>query len=362
MLRDVLAVDPDDELLVTGVEGGGAVHVGVRAELLGDVHPQVKTRPAVGGHAERLRSDPQRHRRQAGRRRGSRDVAPQRHHQATELGPAVDQRHRLQVHRRRPDEPGDERVPGAVVQGPRRVRLLQDPVLEHRDPVPHRHRLDLVVGDVDRGRAQPGLQRGDVGPRLHPELRIQVGQRLVHEEHGRGTDDSPAHRHPLPLTAGEGLRLAVEVRLQVQQLGRLEDLRVPLGLVDALELQREAHVVGHRHVRVERVVLEHHRDVPVLRRLVRHVLARDPDLALVDVLETREHPQRGGLARPGRTHEDHELAVADVEVQGVHRGHRVTRIDSRRPHILHFSHERCPSLRWCPARRAPRRSETSRSP
>ena len=43
-LRDVLAVDPDDELLVTGVEGGGAVQVRVGAELLGDVDPQVETR------------------------------------------------------------------------------------------------------------------------------------------------------------------------------------------------------------------------------------------------------------------------------------------------------------------------------
>ena len=84
--------------------------------------------------------------------------------------------------------------------------------------------------------------------------------------------------------------------------------------------------------------------------------------ALVDVFETREHPQCGGLARPGRTHEDHELAVGDIEVQGIHRGHRVTRIDPRRPHVLHFGHERCLSIRWCPARRAPRRSEASRSP
>jgi hypothetical protein len=205
--------------------------------------------------------------------------------------------------------------------------------------VPHRHRLDLVVRNVDRRRAQPRLQRRDVGARLHPELRVQVGQRLVHEEHRRRPDDRPAHRHPLPLTTGQCLRLAVEEPLEVEQLRRLEDLRVPLRLVDSLELQCEAHVVGHRHVRVERVVLEHHRDVPVLRRLVRDVLAGDPDLALVDVLEAGEHPQRGGLPRPGRTHENHELAVGDVQVKVVHRGHRVTRIDPRRPYILHFGHD-----------------------
>jgi hypothetical protein len=61
-LRNVLAVDPDDELLVTGVELRGAVHVRVGAQLLGDVHPQIQARLAIGRHVERLRPDPQRHR------------------------------------------------------------------------------------------------------------------------------------------------------------------------------------------------------------------------------------------------------------------------------------------------------------
>ena len=62
------------------------------------------------------------------------------------------QRHLEQVHRRRADEPGDERVRRPLVQRPRRVALLQPPVLEHGDAVPERHRLGLVVGDVDRRR------------------------------------------------------------------------------------------------------------------------------------------------------------------------------------------------------------------
>ena len=44
--------------------------------------------------------------------------------------------------------------------------------------------------------------------------------------------------------------------------------------------QRERHVVAHRHVRIERVVLEHHRDVALLRRHAVHDAAADRDLAL----------------------------------------------------------------------------------
>ena len=90
-------------------------------------------------------------------------------------------------------------------------------------------------------------------------------------------DDRAAHRDALALATGEGLRLAVEVRLEVEDLGGLLDPLADLGLVDAGDLEREAHVVGDRHVRVERVVLEHHRDVAVLGRQVGDVAVADAD-------------------------------------------------------------------------------------
>ena len=68
-----------------------------------------------------------------------------------------------QVHLRRADEAGDEEVGGLVVELERGVDLLQVAELHHRDPVAHRHRLDLVVGDVDGGDAEVGLELGDVG-------------------------------------------------------------------------------------------------------------------------------------------------------------------------------------------------------
>ena len=92
------------------------------------------------------------------------------------------------------------------------------------------------------------------------------------------------------------------------------DLLVDLGLVDLGQLQREAHVLAHGHVRVERVVLEDHRDVAVLRRAVVDHLAADLQLAAGDVLEPGDHPQRRRLAAARRPDQDHELAVGDVEV------------------------------------------------
>src|SRR5690606_22855334 len=73
-------------------------------------------------------------------------------------------------------------------------------------------------------------------------------------------------------------------------------------------------VLAHRHVRVEGVVLEDHRDVAVLRcPLVDH-LAADLQLPRGDVLEAGDHPQRGRLAAARGADQDHELAVADLQV------------------------------------------------
>ena len=54
------------------------------------------------------------------------------------------------VHRRRADELGDEQVDRVVVQLDRRAALHDPAVAHHRRPIAHRHRLDLIVGDVER--------------------------------------------------------------------------------------------------------------------------------------------------------------------------------------------------------------------
>ena len=120
-----------------------------------------------------------------------------------------------------PMKPATNTLAGSVNSSRGVCALLQQAVLQHGDAVAHRHRLDLVVGDVDRGDAEPALQRGDLGAGLHAQLGVEVRQRLVHQEHLRLAHDRPAHRHPLALTARELGRLAVEVVVEVEERGRL---------------------------------------------------------------------------------------------------------------------------------------------
>ena len=86
------------------------------------------------------------------------------------------------------------------------------------------------------------------------------------------------------------------------------------ALVEFPHLQAEGHVVVDAHMRVERVVLEHHRDVAIHRRQVVDDLVVDQDAAGGDRFQPGHHPQGRGLAAAGGADEDHELLVADIEV------------------------------------------------
>ena len=143
--------------------------------------------------------------------------------EAGELPGAADAEHRRgeHVHRRRADEAGDERVGWMLVQLLGRPELLQLALVHDRDAVAHRHRLDLVMRDVDGGGAEALLQPEDLGARLDAQRRVEVGERLVHEERLRLTHDRAPERDPLALTAGELPRLPLQEVAQLQHVGRL---------------------------------------------------------------------------------------------------------------------------------------------
>src|SRR5581483_7626641 len=111
--------------------------------------------------------------------------------------------------------------------------------------------------------------------------------------------------------------------------GGVLDALLDLVLRDLLHAQAEGDVLVDGEMRVERVALEHHRDVAIARGDVVDDALADPDHALADRLEPGEHPQRGRLAAPRRPDEDHELAVRDVQLQ-VRHGPGAVRVDLAR--------------------------------
>jgi len=92
---------------------------------------------------------------------------------------------------------------------------------------------------------------------------------------------------------------------------------VGLVLVGFREFESEGHVLVDRHVRIERIGLEHHGDAAIRRRHLVHQLPADIELALGDLLEAGDDAERGALAATRRADEDDELAVLHLEVDVV---------------------------------------------
>ena len=97
--------------------------------------------------------------------------------------------------------------------------------------------------------------------------------------------------HPLPLATRERLRLPVEETLDGENPCGLVYPARDLRLVQLAELEGEAHVLPHVHVRIEGVVLEDHGYVPLARRKVVDDLIPYKDFAAADVLEAGDHTQ-----------------------------------------------------------------------
>ena len=149
-------------------------------------------------------------------------------------------------------------------------------------------------------------------------------QRLVHQVDRRPPHQRPADRDPLHLAARE-LR-----RLGCRACGRCAASPPPRATVRSISAarqraqrraQRKGQVLAHRQVRVERILLEHHRHVALRRGLAHHVAAADGDAARVRRLEPGDQPQRRGLAGAGRPEQHHEGAVGNGHASmSLHRG------------------------------------------
>jgi hypothetical protein len=178
-----------------------------------------------------------------------------------------------------PMKPATKQVDRVGVELARCRELLEDPALEHRDPVAERHRLGLVVGDVDRGDPEPPLQAGDLGAHLAAQLGVEVGQRLVEQERlGVRTIARPiATRWRWPPERLPGLRSRCSSSSSVLEASRTFLSTSSFGA--PAQPEREGDVLVDRQVRVERVVLEHHREVAVARSEVVDLLAADDHVA-----------------------------------------------------------------------------------
>ena len=241
------------------------------------------------------------------------------------------------VHRGASDEAGDEQGRGTPVEVERRADLLHPAAVHHHDAVGQRHRLHLVMGDVDRRRPHAAVELADLEAHLDAQRGVEVRERLVEEEGVGGPDDGAAHGDALALAAGELGRLPLQQVVELQHRGGGADLLRDLGLGMVAHLQAEAHVLGHAHVRIKRIVLENHGDVALGRGEVTDLPRADGDVAASDLLQPRDHPQERRFPATGRADEDEELAALHGEVDAGNDRHLAIGLaDALKLDVCHF--------------------------
>ncbi|MNO25436.1 hypothetical protein D3C76_152720 [compost metagenome] len=197
------------------------------------------------------------------------------------------------------DEVGDEGVAGFFVQRARVGDLLDFALVEHRHAVGHGQRFALVVGHVHHGHAQALVDVLDLHLHVLAQLLVQRAQRFVHQHQLRLEHQCPGQGHTLLLAAGQLAGVTLGEGIELDHVQHPLDPLADVGLAQVAHGQREGQVLGHGHVREQRVVLEHHADVALVRR---HVVDRAPgqqNFAGGRCFETGEHHQASGLTGTG---------------------------------------------------------------
>jgi hypothetical protein len=102
-------------------------------------------------------------------------------------------------------------------------------------------------------------------------------------------------------------------RCDRSRIAAASDLFLDLLVRTPGDLQRKAHVFADRHMRIERIGLEDHRDVAGARRQVVDDIVADLDRAAADIFEAGDHPQRRRFSAAGRADQSDELAVLRLQ-------------------------------------------------
>ena len=106
--------------------------------------------------------------------------------------------------------------------------LLDHAVAQQHDAVGKRHRLDLIMRDIDHGRGDLLVEALDLAAHLVAQLGVEVGERLVEQEDARIAHDGAPDGDALALAAGELARIALEQRHDAQHVGNAPDALLDL--------------------------------------------------------------------------------------------------------------------------------------
>src|SRR2546428_196757 len=290
--------------------------------VLAEILDQIDTaRNAPGADLERTRTRADRDESIRAERARESKLGPA-HHQ-----PAAAHFAGQQIHRRAADERRDRRRRRPLEDLVRRAHLHDLTVHEHSDAIGHGHRLFLIVRHVHGGDAERALQLAQFHARFGAQLGIEIRQRLVQEKKAGLAHDGAGERAALLLAAGELPGTPFEQMIDADLCRRFAHRGVDLRTRHGNHAQRKSDVLVDAHVRIQRVALEHHRDVPRAGLALRDVDAFHDHAPCIVRLEAGENTQRRRLARARGSQQGEELAGRDRQIDAVQHRHGAVPLD-----------------------------------
>ena len=151
------------------------------------------------------------------------------------------------------------------------------------------------MGHIDHGGVELLVQPGYLCTHLDAQFGVEIRERFIHQKDARFANNRAPQRHALALAPGKRTRFALQVLFQPENLRRPGDALFNNLWRHLLHFQAERHIVIDRHMRVQRVVLEYHRDITRFGGHVVHPHAINQQIATADGLKPCDHAQRGGF-------------------------------------------------------------------
>ena len=124
------------------------------------------------------------------------------------------------------------------------------------------------------------LQLDNFGAHLHAQGGVEIRQRFIHQKHARLADNRATQGDSLALTARQFFRPSLKHTFNTEQASGLAHAIFDFRFRNPSQPHSKSNVRIHVKMREERVVLEHHRDVAVVRQLVSYVLTIEENLTL----------------------------------------------------------------------------------
>ena len=163
------------------------------------------------------------------------------------------------------------------------------------------------------------LQVLDLEAHLLAQVRVEVAEGLVQQQHLGVGHQGPGQGHALLLAAGELRGIALPEGAQPHLVQHALYRGLGMGWRFRPELERVGRVGAHSEVRPDRVVLEDHAQVPGLGRHIRTPARDEPpadvDLPGVQRLEARHQAQQHGFAAARGAQQREALAILHGEAQ-----------------------------------------------